>query len=153
MTIATARALTLTLCVLSLVATTVAEPAAWPLTSVAGLVALVLTWTAFGDGSVAAPVVVLIGVATPFMFGDGGVAVGPLAACVLALAAGELLWGLRATADQGTAVVRRVGRTQAAVSSVGVASVAVVVIMLASLLPNHRLWSLAAVVAIVGLAA
>ncbi len=138
---------------LSLVATGSAEPTAWPLVAIAGFVAIVLTWTAFTNGSVAAPVVTLLAVAVLFSFVESSIAVGPLAGCVFALVAGEAIWAVQALGDQGAAVVRPVDPTRSMATTGLTASGVIIVVMAVSRLPDRRIWSIAALVALVGLAA
>ncbi len=153
MTNISGRLLALVAVTLSLLATWSAEPSAWPLLAIAGFVAFALAWAAFANGSVAAPVVTLLVLALLFVFADGPISVGPLIGSALALVAGETIWSVQALGDQGPAVVRPIAVARSALTTAVTASVAIVVVLWAARLPDQRLWSVAAVGALVALAA
>ena len=153
MSTAVARPLAIGLVLASLVAIGTAESGAWMLVAIAGFIALVLAWSAADDGSVAAPVVTLLVTALLFVFTQGGLAIGPLLGAVLALVVGDVLWASQAIGDQGRAVIRTVdlGRQVATTALTGGAAITVVVV--ASRLPDARVWSSAAIVGLIVLAA
>lgn len=153
MTTESARPLAIGLVLASLVAIGTSEPAAWLLVAIAGFVALVLAWSAVDDGSVAAPVVTLLVTALLFAFTQDGLAIGPLLGAVLALVVGDVLWASQAIGDQGRAVVRTVDVARQVATTVLAGAGAIVVVLVASRLPDARAWSSAAIVGLVVLAA
>lgn len=146
------RPLAVGLTIASLVATLLAEPQAWPLVAVAGILAVALAWVGGDNGSVVAAPVTLIVVAMLFVFTRDGVAVGPLAGCVLALVVGDVLASVRSERDRGPASIRTADLVVAALTTAAIATGAIVVVMLVALVPAHRTLTLSAVVALAGLA-
>lgn len=146
------RSVAVGLALLSLVATLLAEPAAWPLVAIAGILALALVWVGADNGSIVAAPVTLMVIAMLFAFAQEGVAFGPLAACVLALVVGDVLADVRSERDRGPASIRTADLLTSALTTAGIATGAIVVVMLVALVPAHRTLTLAAVVALVSLA-
>ena len=152
MNVSVMRPLVFVTMMISLVATATAEPAAWILIAISGFIALVLGWSALTDGSVAAPVVTLLVTAVLFTFPSDNLAIGPLIGAVFALVTGDLLWAAQAVGDQGRAVVRPVDAFGSALTTAGVSTGAIVVVLFAARLPDRRIWSAAAIVGLVILA-
>ena len=148
-----ARWLALGLTVASLAATLLAEIQAWPLVLIAGMLALALTWVGAERGSIVAAPITLLALAMLFAFAQDGLAIGPLAACVLALVLADVLAAMRSEDDRGPASIRTADLVERALRTAAVATGAIVVVMLVALVPAHRTLTLAAVVALVGLAA
>ena len=141
-------AVTLLLFLLALAAPLIDAPSLWPLVALGGAVSGLLLWGALGHESIASPVIGLVVTALPSMYASDRPAVGSLAAVVLALALGEHLAACR---HSRYSTPGRAAPTSGA-ASVGLHGVAalgaVVLTMLATLLPQARLWSVMAIVAI-----
>jgi hypothetical protein len=125
----------------------------WPLTLVGAAIGGLLFRGAIADESVAGPTAALITTAVPGIWVTDRLAVGALASVTIAIALGEHLSSLRVMryATPGTAPepIATVGTLQHG----GVAAVAIVLALSATLLPETRVWSATALIALVVLAA
>ncbi len=121
----------------------------WPISAVGGVISGLLLWGALRDESIAGPVVGLVLTATVGMFVGDGPAVGSLGGVVVAIVLGEHLATTQhsryATPGNAAAVI---GFGSAALHGV-VAAAAAALTMVATLLPEARVWSVAALVALV----
>lgn len=120
----------------------------WPVVAVGGVVSGLLLWGALRDESIAGPVVGLALTNLAGMFVGDGPALGPLAGVVLAIALGEHLATMQHSryATPGHAV-RWSGSGSVALHG-GMAAVAIAITTGAAMLPEVRVWSITAVVAL-----
>jgi hypothetical protein len=133
---------------LALAAPLIDAPSLWPLVALGGAVSGLLLWGALGHESIASPVVALVLTTLPSMYAADRPAVGSLAGVVLALALGEHLAACRhvryGTPGRSDRPIRA-----ASVGLHGAAALgAVVLTMVATALPQARVWSATAIVAI-----
>jgi hypothetical protein len=123
-------------------------PALWPLCALGGAVSALLLWGAMRQESVAAPVIGVVGTAVPAMYAVDRPAVGSLAAIVIAVMLGEHLVAMRSTAEATPGTARRwAGASSPLVHGAAAAAAAIVTMALAAL-PEVRVWSAMAVVAL-----
>ncbi len=120
----------------------------WPVVALGGVISGLLLWGALRDESIAGPVVGLVVSATVGMLVGDHLAIGALASVIVAIVLGEHLAGVQHTryATPGNA-----GATVGASSAVlhgGVAAGAATLTMIATQLPQARVWSVAALVAL-----
>lgn len=133
---------------LALAAPLLDAPSLWPLVALGGAVSGLLLWGALGHESIASPVVGLVLTTLPSMYAADRPAVGSLAGVVLALALGEHLASCRHT-RYGTPGQAARATGAAAVGLHGAAALgAVVLTMLATAIPQARIWSAMAIVAV-----
>lgn len=120
----------------------------WPIVAVGGVISALLLWGALRDESVAGPVVGLVVTAAIVMMVTDRPTIGALASVVVAIVLGEHLAGAQHTryATPGNAIAT-VGIGSALLHG-ATATAAASLTMLATLLPQARAWSAAALVAL-----
>jgi hypothetical protein len=122
--------------------------ALWPVVAIGAVISGLLLWGALRDESIAGPVVGLVVTASIVMLVTESPAVGALASVVVAIVLGEHLAGAQHTryATPGNAIAT-VGAGSALLHG-AVAGAAAAMTMLATFLPQARVWSVAALVAL-----
>lgn len=145
------RALAVGLTIAAHLAIVTAEPDAWILVVVVGILAVVFAWTTADSGSIAPAPVTIICLAMLFALAVDELAIGPLVACVLALVVGDVLAAIRAEGDGGPVMVRSGSFDRTIATTFGLAAATIIVVMLVAVIPAHRGLTFAAVVALVSL--
>lgn len=135
----------LLLFVVSLCLPLVDQLSLWPLMLLGGSVGALLLWGALSDESIASPVIVLVLTALPTMFVSDHLAIGAMASVVVALMMGEHLANAQSARYATPGHAPWSTDAGALVMHGGAAAGAVAIALLATALPEARVWSLSAV--------